>query len=53
MPIALNTESTRAFCDEVGVTFSDLVEQADAMDINVALVDDFIDQSMADRKPSA
>jgi len=42
LPISLENDAVRAFCKAQRVRLADLVECADALDINMALVDDLI-----------
>lgn len=50
MPLHLKTESTEKFCEEYQTTNEDLVKEADTLDINIALLDDMIDQYMLTKK---
>ena len=42
MPVPLQDPTTRDYCDRVGVSPADLVQAADELDINVAVIDDAI-----------
>ncbi|WP_320044586.1 hypothetical protein [uncultured Desulfobacter sp.] len=48
LPIILKAESVNKFCKNIDVTCNELTEKADDLDINLALVDDLVDQYIAD-----
>ncbi|MFO8036782.1 MAG: hypothetical protein R6U57_09190 [Anaerolineales bacterium] len=50
MPIILRSKSVDTFCDELDITDKELIQSVDALDINLALVDDFIEQYITDFK---
>lgn len=50
MPLGLETESSEAFCKELRITNEELVQEADKLDINIALLDDMIDQHIQNLK---
>jgi hypothetical protein len=47
MPLMLKTKSMDAFCQKLAANSNKLIEEADRLDINLALLDDMIDQSTA------
>lgn len=50
MPIRLPTKSFDAFCRKLNVGSDELIEEADRLDINLALVDDMIQLYLDNRK---
>lgn len=50
MPVSLNIESIDKFCSKVGISEQELLNQADNLNINVALLDDIIEQHMQNTK---
>jgi hypothetical protein len=48
MPILLANENVNNFCDKFGINYQELVEVADNLDINLALLDDLINVYMKD-----
>lgn len=44
LPVYLETEGTRTFCTEMNITPSELVDTADLLDINLAIVDELLQQ---------
>jgi hypothetical protein len=50
MPIILRSKSVDAFCDELDISDEELIQSVDALDINLALVDDLIEQYITDFK---
>ncbi len=50
MPIILRSKSVDEFCDELDISDKELIQGVDALDINLALVDDLIDQYITDFK---
>lgn len=44
LPVYLETESTRVFCAEMNTTVTELVAAADVLDINIAIVDELVQQ---------
>ncbi len=50
MPVNLNTESIDTFCNRLGISGEKLVKEADNLNINVALLDDMIEQHISDEK---
>ena len=50
MPIVLNEQGLQAFCTKHGFTVGELVAEADRQDLNVALLDDMIDQYLVDER---
>jgi len=48
MPVNLKTESIDTYCATLGISYEELVKEADNLNINVALLDDMIDQHMQD-----
>ena len=53
MPIPLSNEFVEKFCEEKDIKVGDLIEAADSLDINVAVVDDLIKMYMLDKAESA
>ncbi len=52
MPINLGTESTTKFCEKLKITEEEFLNEADNLDINIALLDDMIEQSTKDLEKS-
>ena len=50
MPVNLNIESIDTFCNRSGISDEELVKEADNLNINVALLDDMIEQHMQNVK---
>ena len=50
MPIHLKEESIETFCKDFQITNEELVKEADNLDINIALLDDMIDQHIQNVK---
>jgi hypothetical protein len=50
MPVNLKIESIDTFCNTLGISEGELVEEADNLNINVALLDDMIDQHIEDTR---
>ncbi len=48
MPINLRTKSTNIFCEELKIECNELVKKADELNINIALLDDMIEQYITD-----
>ncbi len=48
MPVNLQTKNMDTYCEKFKITINDLVRGADNLDINLALVDDLIDQYVQD-----
>jgi hypothetical protein len=48
MPINLKTESVEKFCKKLQITYKELLKAADNLNINLALLDDMIDQYIRD-----
>lgn len=44
LPVYLETESGRAFCEEMDLTTEELIAAADGLDINVAIVDELLER---------
>lgn len=44
LPVLLETESIDAFCNEMDISVDDLIVVADDLDINLALIDELIEQ---------
>jgi len=52
MPINLRTKNTDKFCGKLKITEEDLLKGADNADINIALLDDMIEQFVKDSEKS-
>ena len=50
MPLHLATENTKTFCKDLQITSEELVNESDNLNINIALLDDMIDQDMQNTK---
>lgn len=48
MPINLRTKSMGTFCEKLKITDEELLKEADNLNINIALLDDMIDQHIRD-----
>ena len=48
MPLTLKTEGMDTFCTKFQVSYQNLQEYADKLNINLALLDDVIDQYISD-----
>lgn len=48
MPVNLKIENIDTFCNTLGISDEELIKEADDININVALLDDMIDQYMQD-----
>lgn len=48
MPVNLKTESMETFCSKVGISEEEILKEVDNLNINVALLDDMIEQHMQD-----
>jgi hypothetical protein len=50
MPVNLKMKSMETFCSKVGISEEELLKEADNLNINVALLDDLIEQHMQDTR---
>lgn len=50
MPVHLETDGVKAFCQDMKITSEKLVKEADNLDINLALLDDMIDEAVQSSK---
>lgn len=50
MPVNLKIESINTFCNTLGISDEELIKEADNLNINVALLDDMIEQHMQDTR---
>jgi hypothetical protein len=50
VPLYRRTEANKEFCEKLKISTEELVEEADRLDINIALLDDMIEQSIKDSK---
>jgi hypothetical protein len=48
MPIILRSDSVDTFCDRLDITHKELIQDVDVLGINLALVDDLIEQYITD-----
>jgi len=48
MPVNLKTETTEKFCKRFEITYEELLKEANNLDMNLALLDDMIDQHIRD-----
>jgi hypothetical protein len=53
MPVSLVSRNMAAFCERFKVSQDDLLQVADEVDINLALLDDLVDRYMVDQKHEA
>lgn len=51
MPISRNAPATRVFCDRYSKTSAELIQRVDALNIDLALVDDLLEAEEADQPP--
>jgi hypothetical protein len=52
MPIGLSTNAIQSYCKEMNIKYTDLLNAADRLDINVALLDDVIGEYIKESNPS-
>jgi hypothetical protein len=50
MPLSMLNADVRLFCDEAGLTPTQLFEAADRLDLNLAILDDLVEKYLARRK---